>query len=63
MVFLIDFLATEIAQDQEQQVNGCSSAKEAGPHPHPADTICDFHGDSNISVLTSVSTASARFLP
>ena len=33
MVFLIDFLVTEIAEDQKWQVNGCRRVKKAGPRP------------------------------
>ena len=62
MAFLMDFLATEIAEAQEQLVNGCNRAKKVGAHPQPPEihTICEFHGDHNISVSSSFSKVSAR---
>lgn len=66
MAFLIDFLATEIAEAQEQLVNGCNSAKKVGAHSQPPQihTTCESHGDHSISVLNSFSKvfSARRFL-
>lgn len=35
MASLMDFLATEIAEAQEQLVNGCNRAKKVGATPNP----------------------------